>query len=135
MSKNKQGAKDVMDPSIRENPVGKMAVNAGRACWAAKTLVAEVLELFPETPVEYSNPDGRNTALDVSFDTTVHDTLDGELLATVLDLSRSDSRIKDIDGEDGQVIVSFKSNPRTQDSREPFGLGDALLVLDEEQDQ
>lgn len=132
MSKEKTGP---MDPSLREDVVGAPAVNSQRVCWAAKTLVAEVEELFPETPVEYSNHDGRNTALDVTFDLTTLDKNERADLVALLSLFDldADPRIDAIIVGGGhmadQVLVSFHANPRTQDSRAPFGLGDALDVL------
>lgn len=122
-----------MDPSIREEGIATMHVNRKRPCWAAKTLVSEMDVLFPETPVEYSNYNLRNTALDVTFDLTTLDSTDREMAANLLELTSSDSRIEDVivgaGDMDGQVLVSFIANPRTQDSRAPFGLGDALDVL------
>jgi hypothetical protein len=125
-----------MDPSIIEDRVGSAHVNTGRACYAAKTLVAEVEALFPGVPVDYSNRDGRSTALDVSFDLTVLDEPDGQDLVTLLTLlgdsaHNEDPRIREVMADPGtlQVLVGFRSNPRTQDSREPFGLADALDVL------
>lgn len=124
-----------MDATIREERVGTPAVNRQRVCWAAKTLVAEVDELYPEIPVEYSNHDGRNTALDVTFDLTVLDSTDSDMLVTLLELTSSDSRIAYvIVGDEDVVLVSFEGNPRTQDSRDPFGLSDALGVLTEGDD-
>lgn len=118
-----------MDVTFAEdkNPTPKQ--NQPRVCWAAKTLIAEVLALFPETPVETSNIDGRNTALDVSFDMTVLDHEDRVTFTGLMIAMSEDERIWDITTEDDSVLVSFKSNPRTQDSREPFGLDAAYLVL------
>jgi hypothetical protein len=127
-----------MDPTVTEAKVGTPKPNNQRACWAAKTLVAEVREVFPETPVEYSNYDGRNTALDVMFDLTGLDPQDAHDLALVLELlndtaynedQRIDTVIAGGGDQKGQVLVSFKSSPRTQDNREPFGILDALSVL------
>lgn len=135
MSKAKSSETPVpMDASVRENSTPTMSTNAQRVCYAAKTLVAEVMEMFPETPVEFSNFDGRNTALDVTFDLTTLDSQDRAdlmLVMTLLDdpAYNEDSRIASVLADDGQVLVSFKSNPRTQDNREPFGLLDALSVL------
>jgi hypothetical protein len=125
-----------MDSTAREVLIPVEFTNNTRVCWAAKTLVAEVEELFPETPVEYSNYDGRNTALDVAFDLTTLDREDSEMLSTLLIVVRGESRVREVvaDYDTQQVLVGFKSDPRTQDSREPFGLGDALLVLDEDVD-
>jgi hypothetical protein len=122
-----------MDSSTREAPVGTPSTNTKRTCWAALTLVAEVHEVFPETPVEYSNYDGRNTALDVTFDLTGLTSPDDDDLASALQLVETDERVDTVilggTTHEGQVLVSFKSSLRTQDSREPFGILDALSVL------
>lgn len=124
-----------MDDSVTEAKVGTPADNTQRVCYAAKTLVAEVEALFPETPVEYSNYDGRNTALDVQFDLTGIDAADRDTLIammTLFDLD-DDPRINLIVSEDDSLLVSFKASARTQDSRDPFGLADAWEILTEEQ--
>src|SRR5690606_4954535 len=60
-----------LDPSYPEQRgAGAPANNNKRACYAIKTLVDEVGDLFPEITHQLSNYDGRNTALDVSFDLT-----------------------------------------------------------------
>lgn len=103
-----------------------------RACYAAQTLVKEFHSLFPETPVEYSGADGRGTALDVTFDLTVLDSEDADRAKSLLRLTEVDQRVDyPIVGEDS-VLVSFHSNARTQDSREPFGLSGAGSVLGDE---
>lgn len=119
-----------MDVTAREARVGTAHHNHSRVCYAIKTLVAEVHELFPETPVEYSNFDGRYTALDVTFDLTVLDDEDEARLARLLSLIENDARVAEvIADEDGAALVSIRSNPRTQDMRDPFGLGPAYLLL------
>lgn len=118
-----------MDASIKELPEGQMATNSHREAWALKTLVGEFSVLFPETPVEYSGIDGRNTALDASFDLTVLDEIDRETARQLLYLTQADARVSSVIAEDDQVLVSIRSNPRTQDSRETFGLTDAYLIL------
>lgn len=129
MSENKKTEKAEMDPTVPEhrNPVA--AVNNERVCWALQTLVAEVQELFPETPVDYGNPDGRNTLLDGQFDLTALDGEERADLASLLGLTEHDSRIETVVVEDDMVLVSIRSNPRTQDKRDPFGLGDALGIM------
>lgn len=125
-----------MDDSIKEAREGTPFTNAPRQCWAMKTLINEVHSLFPETPYEVSNIDGRNTALDVTFDLTVLEDVDHATmiaLLTLFDLAE-EPRIEQIISEDESILVSFKSNPRTQDSREPFGLVEAYAVLVEEDD-
>ncbi len=134
-------ANQPMDDSTREVATPVASTNAARPCYAIKTLVAEVLALFPETPVEYTNYDGRNAALSVSFDMTSlseDDRIDMTNLMTLLNdpAYNEDQRIEYVIVEDEQVLVTIRSNPRTQDSRARFGLADALSVLagDEEPD-
>lgn len=111
--------------------VGTPATNNVRVCWAAKTLVNEFTDLFPETPVEYSNPDGRNTMLDVSFDLTAVPDSDRDAAAALLELVETDARVGSVFIESAaeSLLVSFKSSARTQDSRDSFGLADAWDVL------
>lgn len=132
MSKEKEDPKvKPMDASIRESRTGTIHVNQQRPCYAAKTLVAEVTELFPETPFEYSNYDGRNTALDVSFDLTMLDHEDTASLIALLTLFDfgADPRINLVIEEDEVVLVSFRPSARTKDSRESFGLADAWDIF------
>lgn len=119
-----------MDPSAKEKAVGTPAMNTERVCYALSTLVDEVLELFPETPVEYSNYDGRNTALDATFDLTADP--DGDTLGALLGLLSSEPRVREVQVDGGTALVGMVSNPRTQDKRDGFGLADALEVLAEE---
>lgn len=122
-------ASQPMDPTAREEAVATPATNAKRVCHAAKTLVAEVDALFPETTVEVSNFNGRNTALDVSFDLTSLDSEDASLLTRLISLTEDDNRVASVLVEDGQVLVAFHNNPRTHDSRESFDLLSAHTVL------
>lgn len=114
-----------MDPSAPEGPA-KPTDRRKRACYAALTLVQEVAALFPETPTEFGDFDGRNTALSVTFST-------GEAfgLADLLSLVGSDQRVREVETSDisGEVRVTFRSSARTQDSREPFGLGRAWEIM------
>lgn len=119
-------APEPMDNQIKENLVGEPIRNNQRVCWAIKTLVNEVHSVFPETPVEYSNYTARNVALDVAFDLT---TIDADLrgpVSDVLDLLSLDMRVARAFTEEDQSMVSITSSPRTQDSREPFGVDAAL---------
>jgi hypothetical protein len=126
-----------MDDGVTERAVGVPVTNSQRVCWAIKTLVAEVHSMFPETTAEYSDYDGRNTALAVTFDLTPLDAdTDRVDLANLLELLNDpayndDRRIREVivESDDSAVYVSMRGNPRTQDSREPFGLADALEVL------
>jgi len=115
-----------MDPSARERVTGIQAQNHPRLCWAMKTLIAEVKDLFPETTYEESGYDGRNTALNVTFD--VHECPD---LVRLLECVKTDDRVVDVvhDEQEQSVLVAFRAQPRMQDSREPFGLTDAWSIL------
>lgn len=124
----KKGSADYpepMDPTHVDSasaPTG----NQPRVCYALKTLIAEVSALFPETTVETGDVDGRNTALSATFTT---DNADFLLLMDVLDLT--DPRVESVavDDQTKSTKVKMRSNPRTQDSREPFGIGEAWLIL------
>lgn len=117
----------VMDDSILENMVGSMHQNNQRMAYALKTLIDEVLELFPETPYEISNFNGRNTALDVTFELISSNQPDE--LYDLLFLATSDDRVQGVILEDDKVLVSLKADTRTQDIRRSFGLADALDIL------
>lgn len=131
MSKNtKKGQPEPMDPAVREAAVPVTSTNKPRDCWAIKTLVAEVTSLFPETSHETSNYDGRNTALDVTFDLSMVEPgpdLDG--LIDLLVLVESDERVREVIIDGSLALVSFRPGPRTQDIRDPFDLDKAWDVL------
>lgn len=128
-------APEPMDDSVREHAVGTAPTNQRRVCWAIKTLVDEVHALFPETTVEYGDYDGRNTALSVAFDLTPLPAEDAQIdLSNLLDILGTDERVSRVVRSDVEVGVSMRSNPRTQDSREPFGLADAYLILSGDDD-
>lgn len=137
MSKTQKDEPKPMDPTTREQLVGEVAVTRERVCYAGKTLVKEFHELFPETPVEYGGYDGRNTALDVAFDLTVLDIpAERDLATALLELCRTDNRVDSVVASDeGQVLVAFHSNPRTQDLRDPFGIAEAFDILVEGEQQ
>lgn len=132
--KDKTKAPEPMDASTREVAVGTPATNHPRVCGAIKQLVAEFHALFPETPVEYSNYNGRNTALDVMFDLTSlaedTDRVDAFNLLALLGES-ADPRIDYVIAaeEDGVALVSMRSSLRTQDDPSSFGLADVFSVL------
>lgn len=115
-----------MDSSAREQVVPMTPSTNHRDCYALLTLVAEVTGLFPETTYETSGANAFNTALVVQF--TAHETPD---LYPLLSLIESDGRVAEVlyDASEDSVLVSFHSNFRTQDSREPFGLAEAHAIL------
>lgn len=125
----KTAAPKPMDDSIRELAVGGAATNNKRNAYALVQLVSEVRDLFPETLYEFSNYDGRNTALDVTFD--AYDEPD---LQRLLALVKADPRVDDVLIADGQVLVMIRPGLRTQDSRDSFRLAEAweILATDEE---
>lgn len=118
-----------MDPRIKENPSPVARANSPRVCHGIKTLVAEFNELFPETTVEYSNYEKYNTATDVTFDMTAIPEDGREQATQLLKLTELDTRVDYVLTSDEGVLVSFKPSLRTQDSRDPFGLGTAWLLL------
>lgn len=130
-TKKQKEAPQEMDPSTREvkNPV--MSTNQQRSCYAMTALLTELLDLFPETPYEVGGYDGRNVALEVTFDLS---SVEGSesLIELLEDVETSDARVESLLVEDQQANLRFKSNPRTQDSLEPFGLADAWLILSDE---
>lgn len=126
-----------MDDGIRERSVGEAAVNRQRECWAIKTLVGEVLALFPETSAEYSNYNGRNTALDVTFDLTGMEGGDSVVFNNLLCLldDGADPRVREVITEDyAQALVSMHPDPRTHDLRNPFGIAQAYEALTADDD-
>jgi hypothetical protein len=128
MSSNKKV--EPMDPSFQEDRTPVVKANQQRVCHAIKTLTEEVWALFPETPVTYDNYNGRNTALTVVFDlSSLPEDRDRVDLIVLLELIESDERVQSVLVEDGTVAVTMRANPRTQDSREPFGVALALDIL------
>lgn len=121
-----------MDPTVTEAATGTPSANTARVCWALKTLVAEVDELFPEVPVEYSNYSPRNAALDATFDLTVLDEEDRRVLRQLLEtVPLVDERIDWAMTADDAVLVSMRGNARTQDRRDSFRLKLAYSLLAE----
>lgn len=124
-----------MDPGAREGDNPGVSAHTPRVAYALKTLVAEVLALFPETPVEYSHPDGRNTQLGVTFDlTALPDEDDRENFSALLRSVRLDARVEEVRvyAEEMQLYVQLFSRPRTQDDRSTFSLGDIWLSMADE---
>lgn len=121
-----------MDDGIRERSTGEVRPNRQRVAHSLTVLVTEFHEVFPETSVEYSRYDGRNTALDVTFDCSMIDTPEQIVLAQVMELVSHDPRIEYVMPGNDQYVVGLFSNPRTQDSREPFGFAGAWEALTEE---
>lgn len=126
-------APEPMDASVSEARVGTPATNRPRVCYALATFVAEVRDLFPEIPdPEYTDTDGRNTALGALWDLSAVSEDDRIDLAALLGLYKSgDRRVRGttVDDEEQSAHILMWSNPRTQDDRTPFGTAGALSVL------
>lgn len=120
-----------MDSTVYENRHPVVRTNTQRNCYAIDTLIAEVNALYPEALHEVSGYDGRNTGTDVTFDLSMLLKSDAATLTTLLGLVKSDRRVMGVveDTEESQVLVSFWTNARIQDSRDPFGLSEALGIL------
>jgi hypothetical protein len=141
--KDKTKAPEPMDPTTREVAQGTPFTNHARVCGAIKQLVKEAQTLFPETTVEYTERDGRNTALGVVFDLTPLDEdstrIDAANLFTLLgdkaygDDKRIDFVAVEKDGSEATVVM--RSSLRTQDDPSSFGLADAWSVLTSSSDE
>jgi hypothetical protein len=114
-----------MDAGAPERDSAEPVANNRRACYAAKQLVKEVLDLFPETSYDYTSFNLRNTAITVCFDTE-----EGSELEQLIRLVDADARVDAIvrDNHD-RLAVDFYNRPRTYDIKDTFGLEDAWLVL------
>lgn len=117
-----------MDAGAPERAVGEATPTNQRPCYAAKTLIAEVLALFPETTHRVSDYNGRNVGLWVTFDTAY-----GQELTDLLLLVDSDARVERVEADDsGTVLVIFHNRPRIYDLRDSFGLDEAWSVLEDD---
>lgn len=110
---------------------GRVSSNTARNVYALDTLVAEVLELFPETDISVSDVDGRNAAHDVQFSYSEG----GSELESLLTLVGDDERVNEVLIDETSVLVAFTHNARLKDNREPFHLGDAFSVLTDPEDE
>jgi hypothetical protein len=122
-------APEPMDSGAPERAVGEAAPTNQRACYAAKTLVAEVLALFPETVWMVENYNGRNVGLRV---VVLTDAEDQDKLSDLLALVDSDSRVERVQTFASETIIDFHNRPRTYDLRDSFGLDEAWMVMGEE---
>lgn len=120
---------DPEGPTTTMTEAVKAHVSRERVAYCLDTLVKEVHELFPETPVEYSERNNRGVALAVSFDLTTLDQTDREALTELLlSLPELDERLVGAVGdEDGVAVVAYGS-PRTQDIRTVFGIVQAYRI-------
>lgn len=116
----------VEHPPIASSTTG----NNPRLAYALVTLINEVKGLFPEVTYSALGYDGRNTALGVDFDTPTEQAG----LPDLLNLIASDPRVRSVTRQSSSSTVVFlRSDPRTQDSRDPFDLNRAWLVLSEDE--
>lgn len=120
-----------MDASVREDSIGHVHVNNERPCWAIKTLLAEVKDLFPETEnVVVHGYNERGVGLSVTFDLTTVDPAVWELYGMLSE----DTRVEEVVSDEGNCTVVFRNNARTQDLRDEFGLAEAWMILSDDGD-
>lgn len=116
-----------MDASAPTAPAGTVPIaNRQRNAYALDTLIAEVLEVFPETTHEVSGYNALNTALHVAFHPEEFERLD-----EVLSLIEDDVRVEEVlaEREDHTILVALHPNLRLQDLREPFNIKAAWTEL------
>lgn len=118
-----------MDPSFNESSTGQVHVNHKRNAYALVQLVDEVRRLFPETPYEFANYNGRNTAMSVVFDLTVMDNDDAITFGQLLGLVKTDPRILDVIVDDDAVLVDLFPSARYQDNPDSFNLAETYEIL------
>ena len=120
-------ASPMMDPQAEEVQRAVAALPRVRVAYALETLIDEVTSLFPETTYDIIDRNGRGTGVSASFSTHECDGLKDLLLLI------EDPRIEGVvyDHREAIAFVAVWNNPRTMDSREPFNLADAWLVLSE----
>ena len=116
-----------MDASAVEKAVGIPAAASDRSAYALAALIDEIQSLYPEVAVEITKRTGRGVGVEAQF---AFDS-GSEYLTELLSLLVLDERIEEvvIDREEGLSTVSVWPNPRTQDSRESFGLVEAYAVM------
>lgn len=129
----KRNAKQDSNETVPESTDRPVLTNHPRNCWALDTLVAEVCEAEPEVKVDIDNSDVSNANLDVTFSGC------SDTLISALNLVSGDPRIEHLmaGGEElaDAVYVSFYANAVTKDSREPFGVNDAVVILTTDGDE
>lgn len=120
-----------MDPNAREGSNPGVSSTRPRACWAVKTLDAEVKHLFPETVTEFTEPDGRGVALSLNIDASMLDGEDWLYMEALVSLLNDDERVAAVGTEplDKRAFVQMRSNARTQDTRTSFNLNEAYLIM------
>ena len=128
-------APEMMDDSTPERATPAAPVpNNKRTCHAAKQLIKELTEAFPETGTTVEDYNGRNVGLSVVIDGSMLDSDDAINLYEMFNLigKDDDARIADIavSEDTDQVSVWFRNSPRTYDLTEPsFGLVESANIL------
>ena len=129
-SKKSRKTEEPMDPGAKERLTPDPIQNRARTAKALRTLISEVLEVFPETPHEVSGANGWATALDVTFDVSGLVSEDRDDLLTVLNLiAESDHRVLGVYYEDDHALISLENNPKVYDTQTPFMFGPAWGAL------
>jgi len=121
-------APEPMDSDAPETTNAAPVTNRQRNAYAVDTLIAEVLEVFPETTYEVSGYNQFNTALHVAFHPDEFERVD-----EVLALIEHDERVQEVIAEpsDHTILVALHPNLRLQDLRDPFNIAEAWAILAE----
>jgi hypothetical protein len=129
-------APEPMDATIRETAEPVAALPNQRLAYAAKTLLAEVADLFPDATYVEGERNGRGVLIGLTFEMASLTDDDAADLANLLTLLHDpahnvDGRIEDVTHDEPEhlIAVTFRNQPTIYDSRAPFGLADALSVL------
>jgi hypothetical protein len=126
-------APEPMDATIRETAEPVAALPNQRLAYAAKTLLAEVADLFPEMTYVEGERNGRGVLIGLVFEMASLSPRDADTVVALFTLFdfNAEPRIADVtyDGEEQLLSVTFRNQPSIYDSRDLFGLSDALLVL------
>lgn len=113
------------DPSLAES-----VPMTPRACYAVQRLVTEVESIFPSVETEFVSTNGRGVAVGVRFEHKSQD------MGALLSLIVSDERVARVESSPaGRVVtVTMKGWPTTMDDRSSFGLDEAMVILNEDDD-
>lgn len=97
---------------------------------AAKMLVEQVVENFPDTQVTQSNVDGLNTYRTVSFSGDAAEWLSKGDLALVLD-----HRVTNAEMTDEGFAVTFVGDPRADYASPKFSLAEVVAITEGDEDE
>ena len=120
-----------MDPSVPVSKTGVETMPAKRSAYSLEVLIAEFTGAFPETNFETGSEDGRGVSHSVLFDLSMLASADLALFRDLVKATEVDDRIEYVIVDNDQAEIGLWQNPRLRDSREPFGVDEAILALAE----